>query len=324
MATVEHLVTHCFVPHTYLQRNVPRDQYRCDNGQWFMFNDMLVRPSSAREAVNFRYLFRHPCLLFFTRLDISERIAIPPFVSPILDLWVDRELLPSPSPPLPSFSSSPSPSPPLAAPGMGALVALDAEFVCVEKEENEMRDGRRVLIKPARLTLARVSVVRGDRADKMGEVLLDDYIRMSEPVVDYLTKYSGINPGDLDPSMSPHKLVPLKSAYLRLRSLVDQGVFFVGHGLKTDFQIINLCVPPHQIYDTVEIYHLPGQRLLSLKFLATHLLQMNIQTETHDSIEDARTALALYQKYLELKQANNFENVLAELYDIGHRNNWKV
>jgi PAB-dependent poly(A)-specific ribonuclease subunit 2 len=45
--------------------------------------------------------------------------------------------------------------------------------------------------------LARVSVVRGDRSERMGEVLIDDYIRTSEPVVDYLTKYSGIQPGKL-------------------------------------------------------------------------------------------------------------------------------
>lgn len=90
---------------------------------------------------------------------------------------------------------------------------LDAEFVCVEKEEFEMKeDGRRVFLKPARLVLARVSVVRGDRVDRMGlsffnfgssqivfwagDVVIDDYIRTSEPVIDYLTKYSGILPGE--------------------------------------------------------------------------------------------------------------------------------
>jgi PAB-dependent poly(A)-specific ribonuclease subunit 2 len=66
--------------------------------------------------------------------------------------------------------------------------------------------------------LARVSVLRGDRE----EVIMDDYIKTSEPVVDYLTKYSGIQPGDLDVAVSPHNLVTLKSAYIRLRALVDQ------------------------------------------------------------------------------------------------------
>ncbi len=53
--------------------------------------------------------------------------------------------------------------------------------------------------------------------------------------------------GDLDPHISPHNLVTLKSAYIRLRALVDQGVIFVGHGLKKDFQMVNLVVPPHQV-----------------------------------------------------------------------------
>lgn len=46
----------------------------------------------------------------------------------------------------------------------------------------------------------------------------------AEPVVDYLTRFSGLRPGDLDAAVSPHHLVTLKSAYVRLRSLVDRGI----------------------------------------------------------------------------------------------------
>ena len=49
-------------------------------------------------------------------------------------------------------------------------------------------------------------------ADRIGDVIIDDYIRTSEPVVDYLTKYSGIAPGDLDPGVSPHNLGALLGA----------------------------------------------------------------------------------------------------------------
>lgn len=57
-----------------------------------------------------------------------------------------------------------------------------------------------------------------------------------------------------------------------------------------------LSTCPLQVIDTVNVWSLPGQRKISLRFLAHYLLGMNIQGETHDSIEDARIALALYNK----------------------------
>jgi len=90
------------------------------------------------------------------------------------------------------------------------LCALDAEFISTKEEEVEIRaDGTKRVIKPAQLTLARVSVVRG-WGSREGVAFIDDYIHVKEPVIDYLTKFSGINPGDLDPAISPHSLTTRK------------------------------------------------------------------------------------------------------------------
>jgi PAB-dependent poly(A)-specific ribonuclease subunit 2 len=143
-------------------------------------------------------------------------------------------------------------------------------------------------VRPNRLSLARVSVVRGD-GELEGVPFIDDYIASVEPVVNYLTEFSGIEPDDLDPELSRHNLVTLKTAYKKLRLLLDMGCIFVGHGLKKDFRIINLLVPPEQVIDTVDLFHLKNrQRKISLRFLAWYLLGEAIQTSSHDSIEDAR------------------------------------
>ena len=98
----------------------------------------------------------------------------------------------------------------LPIPGKGTLVSIDAEFVLMQQvslkisvlfslstswlaqEETEFRsDGTKKILRPARLSLARVSVLRGDGPRK-GVPFIDDYIHTSEIIVDYLTEFSGI------------------------------------------------------------------------------------------------------------------------------------
>lgn len=45
--------------------------------------------------------------------------------------------------------------------------------------------------RPSRLGLARVVVVRGTPGPLLHKPIIDDYIRMTEPVYDYLTPFSG-------------------------------------------------------------------------------------------------------------------------------------
>jgi PAB-dependent poly(A)-specific ribonuclease subunit 2 len=77
-------------------------------------------------------------------------------------------------------------------PSPGTLVSIDAEFVQMQQEETEYRsDGTKKILRPARLSLARVSVLRGD-GPKQSIPFIDDHIHTSEIIVDYLTEFSGI------------------------------------------------------------------------------------------------------------------------------------
>ena len=178
-------------------------------------------------------------------------------------------------------------------------------------------------MRPTRLGLARVSVLRGSGEDE-GVPFINDYITIREDIVDYLTKWSGVAQGDLDPQFSTHNLVPLKVAYKKLWLLVNLGCIFIGHGLPKDFRTINIHVPKAQVLDTVDLFFIKArQRKLSLRYLAWYLLKEDVQLEDHDSIEDARTALKLLRKFEEFRDAGIADTMIEEVYREGKKWNYK-
>lgn len=291
--------------------------------EWYLFNDFLVNKLSEKEALDFSVPWKKPVLLLYEssistkagfnyetwkeKMDTSILYTDHFITSRRGEIAREYELL--------TQEEAPQP---------GTLVAIDAEFVMLQQEETEIRsDGTKSLLRPTVLSLARVSVLRGE-GPKEGIAFIDDYIATTDPIVDYLTEFSGIEAGDLDPALTKRDLVTLQTSYKKLWLLLNLGCVFIGHGLYNDFRTINIRVPQNQVIDTLDIYFLKSrQRKLSLKFLAWYLLGSAVQTGNHDSIEDAKTALRLYRKYEELKQQGTFEKTLDELYNEGRKWNYK-
>jgi len=290
--------------------------------QWYIFNDFTINPIPKEEAVWFNLKWKVPCVLCFTAVQYSLPLENIRYKNPItVDVFAeDKTLLQKAGGKRITFTPLNNDE----LPRKGELVAVDAEFVTLNQEESELRsDGKVSTVKAAHMSVARITCVRGNGRLE-GVPFIDDYISTQEQVVDYLTKFSGIKPGDLDANFSSKHLTTLKSTYQKLRFLVDTGVIFIGHGLKNDFRVINVVVPSDQIRDTLYLYHLPHHRYVSLKFLAWYFLEATIQGVTHDSIEDAVTSLRLYKKYMEMKKENTIVENLNKMYDVGKELNWKV
>ncbi|KAG9333973.1 hypothetical protein JZ751_009289 [Albula glossodonta] len=298
------LVAHIKVGETYHQR-----KEGVTHQQWYLFNDFLIEPIDKAEAAQFDVSWKVPAILYYAKRNYHTkydlRIKNPIEASVLLaEASLARKQRKSHATFIPLMVSE--------MPQAGDLVGLDAEFVTLNQEEAELRsDGTKSTIKPSQMSVARITCVRGQGPNE-GVPFIDDYISTQEQVVDYLTQYSGIKPGDLDAKISSKHLTTLKSTYLKLRFLIDTGVRFV---LKD------------QVIDTVYLFHMPRKRMISLRFLAWYFLDLKIQSETHDSIEDARTALQLYRKYLELSRGggnDEVRKVLKGLYEKGRKLDWKV
>ena len=179
-----------------------------------MFNDFSVYPISREEALDFSPTWKMPAIICFQRkaenniIDNSWREHLD---TTILHFEYTHYERPRGNPTENTYRLL---SADLEKPREGFLVALDAEFVALQQEEIEVKaDGSREVVRPSRSGLARVSVLRGSGVDE-GVPFLDDYIATREPVVDYLTDYSGIHPGDLDFRISRHNVIPLKVRFL--------------------------------------------------------------------------------------------------------------
>ncbi|KAL3234402.1 PAN2-PAN3 deadenylation complex catalytic subunit PAN2 [Nakaseomyces bracarensis] len=291
------------------------------NFKWYLFNDYLVCEIDESVALDMNADWKIPEVIIYgdveelrkpfrsvSNYDIDYSILYRDYFSEGIRRGVkkDYELL--------TFEEAPQP---------GSLIAIDAEFVVLNNEKCDIDcRGIKTIVESKKGALARISVIRGE-GEKFGVPFIDDYIIIEKEIEDYLTKFSGILPGDLNPAKSDKNLVPRYVAYRKIWLLMQLGCVFIGHGLQNDFRHINIQVPKEQIRDTA-IYFLQGKRYLSLRYLAYVLLDINVQEGNHDSIEDAYTALVLYRKYQELVRSGMMEQVLNKLYEEGRTTNYKV
>ncbi|XP_005494168.2 RNA exonuclease 4 [Zonotrichia albicollis] len=156
--------------------------------------------------------------------------------------------------------------------GLTRAVAMDCEMVGVgPKGEDSI--------------LARVSIV-----NQFGKCVYDKFVKPTEKVTDYRTAVSGIRPQNVN-SGEDFKTVQKEVAEIL------QGRILVGHALRNDLKVLLLDHPHKMIRDT-QRYKPFKERVKSsrpsLKLLCEKLLNVQVQTAEHCSIQDAQAAMRLY------------------------------
>lgn len=162
-----------------------------------------------------------------------------------------------------------------------------AKYVALDCEMVGIGDGHKSAV-------ARVCLLDWD-----GGVLLDTFVRVTEPVADYRTFVSGIRREHL----SSDDAVDFEECRSTVRSLLE-GKILVGHALKNDLRALDLSHPWHDVRDTAKYEPFMKTRFddgvlwpRKLKELAEEKLGQEIQQDgmEHSPIEDAKAALDLYK-----------------------------
>ncbi|KAI1425381.1 hypothetical protein F5Y12DRAFT_747300 [Xylaria sp. FL1777] len=144
---------------------------------------------------------------------------------------------------------------------------------------------------PDEYSLTRISLVSWD-----GTTILDELVKPDKPIIDYVTRFSGITE-----QMLATVTTTLGDIQTKLLNILTPRSILVGHSLESDLKALRLSHP--FIVDTAIIFpHARGPPLKnSLKFLAQRFLKREIQNRTggHDSIEDAKACLDLVKQKCE-------------------------
>lgn len=178
------------------------------------------------------------------------------------------------------------------APGIeiGKYVAMDCEMVGVGPDGYDS-------------VLARVSLV-----DFHGRQVYDSFVRPKERVTDWRTKITGITPKTMATARE------FDAVQQEIADLI-KGRILVGHDIRHDLAVLMLTHPATHIRDTARFAgfkqygHGPKP---ALRVLAKELLNIEIQSGHHSSIEDAKVAMLLFRKKkseFDMEHANKFERL---------------
>jgi RNA exonuclease 4 len=135
--------------------------------------------------------------------------------------------------------------------------------------------------------LARISIV-----NYKGDTLIDIICKPNGVITDYREHITGLKESDFIDAMP----------FSQCREMVIQlfkNRILIGHSVSNDFLALNYSHPKSQIRDTSKFkqFQKSNNQPLSLKNLTLKHFNITIQDNNHDSIEDARAALCLFQKY---------------------------
>lgn len=155
-------------------------------------------------------------------------------------------------------------SQPQSSSGFCRAVAMDCEMVLV--------DGRIS-------ALARITLLNAET----GDLLLDRLVKPEQPIVDYVTRYSGI-----DEEMLRDVTYTLAECQSDMKRLISQATFLVGHSLENDLKATQF-IPNCYLLDSSWLFPHPSGLPFknALKFLMQRYFNKKIQTGMHDSTEDA-------------------------------------